>query len=72
MAGNDEFDGQASQHLQSIARGLQAVSGAEQFGKNDAKAIFPKRIAGNQQALFRVVVGQRVHVVPGHCQALPV
>ena len=72
MAGDDDVDRQAGEHFQGCPRCRDAVGLAEQFRENHAEAVFPQRIAGNQDALFRVVVGQRFHVVTGNRNRLPV
>ena len=49
----------------------QAVALSQQLLKNDAKAVFPQGIPGNQQAFFPVVKGQGVAIMAGDGQGLP-
>ena len=72
MAGNHDIDRQTGEHFERRPRAGQAVGLAEQFGEDDAETVFPERIARNQDAFFRVVVGQSLHVVTGNGQRLPV
>ena len=69
---NDGINRQFGEHFQRFTRTCQSVGLAEQFGENHAETVFPERIAGNQDALFRVVISQRFHVVTGHGEGLPV
>ncbi len=53
------------------ARCRQGILPAHHFAEDDAEAVLPQRVAGNQDALFGAVVDQRFHVVAGRGQRLP-
>jgi hypothetical protein len=69
VARNHHIDRQAGQQIERLARRPQAAGifgVSQQFREDDAEAVAPQGIAGDQQAPLGVVEGERVHVVAGN------
>jgi hypothetical protein len=71
VAGNDDVDRQAADHLQRGARCRQGLLAAQDLAEDDAEAVLPQGIARNQDALFGAMKDQRLHVVAGRRQSFP-
>ena len=71
MAGDNAIDGQATKVFQSGARAGEPAVLPLQFREDQAKTVLPQGVTRNQEALFRAVIGQRIHVMPRGRQCPP-
>ena len=71
VAGDHGIDVEAREHRQRLACRGERAGPAEQFAEDDAEAVLPERVAGDQQALPRAMENQRFHVVAGRGDGLP-
>ena len=71
MARNHDIDSEAADHFKGVARCRQRVLAAHDLAENDAEAVLPQGIAGDEDALVGTVVDQRFHIVARGRERLP-